>query len=313
MNRDQIKDEFLENIDAYIEGVEKINTPQDKEYKEIFEVGKLLASKDFSKNMNKDYIYDRCLKNINEGDKIMKKIGIVSKAAVVLITFAAVGVGFMQTSFAKDFSYKITKVVSAGLLSGVEVKEKKKEKPKVIMPANLKGKIFDKNGKAITEITKKNIKELYTSKGEKIAYISSGKIITENQLDSGEQVITDMKDINKYTCFKVVFPSYLPKGYKFDHAIVYKDNKGNISDKYISLYFTKPNAQHSLFVQERFACKETSYSVGDENVQKIKINNVDAIFSDDTSIDWQYNNCFYGISLKGVSLNELKKIAESIK
>ncbi|URZ16551.1 hypothetical protein [Clostridium felsineum] len=317
MNKKDIESKFSSDIEDYIDGVEKINTCKDKEYNELFKLGKTLANKDFSKKVNKSYVYEKCLENINKkkGEDNMKKSNILMKAGAAAVVFVVAGAAFMQTSFAKDFSEKILKQISVDRISAVKVQVEKSVKNKDAVPENLKGKLFDKNGKVITKLTKENKDQLYTKDGEKISDFSNGKIVTVKEREESTYTITAVKDVNKYTCFKVTLPAYLPSGYKFDRAVLYKDNKGNFNNnKYITMYFKNPKKSNEMFLQERLSCEETKYSMaGDDDIKKIKINNVNAILSGGRSIDWEYNKCLYSLILKGVSVNELEKIAESIK
>lgn len=112
------------------------------------------------------------------------------------------------------------------------------------------------------------------------------------------------------------FTYYLPDGYQFDKAEFYKDEDGVVNNsKYISLYFTNKNTGKYIYMQQRFADEETAYATGtDGKVEEIKINGLDAVLSDDRSIDWEANNTLYGLHGRGeINRSELIKIAESIK
>ncbi|AAO35523.1 hypothetical protein DP149_05060 [Clostridium tetani] len=116
-----------------------------------------------------------------------------------------------------------------------------------------KGKIFDKHRNKIEIFTKENAEdEVYTAKGEKIAEFSDGKIITvEQEKKLRKEKILEVKDpneINKNACFKVIFPSYLPEGYKFDRAEFSKDDKGNVSDKFVDLHFVNGKTGKNIFM-----------------------------------------------------------------
>lgn len=71
-------------------------------------------------------------------------------------------------------------------------------------------------------------------------------------------------------------------------------------------------------MQQRFACEETRFVSNGSNIEKIKINEADAILSDGVrynskDIDWESNGVIYGITSKGIVRDELIKLAESIK
>lgn len=320
MSKKDIEHNFSADIDSYLDGLERMDASTNEEYGEMFNTGKLLANKNFSKNVNKNYMYEKCLKNINksEGDRIMKKLNIVPKVAAAVVVATIASTAFIQTSFAKDFSEKIKSVVSIGNTGMVQVKEDAKDNDSTTLPTPdyLKGKIFDKTGKPVSKCSVFDVGKYYTANGEKIAYVDqNNKIVTVAQQEKQNQIIKDINDVGKYNCFKVSIPSYLPNGYKFSQAEVYKDAKGNISDKYISLTFVCAKNQRNIFLQERLDCPETQY-YGDSNgpVEKIKINNVDAIWSNGGHIlDWKNNGCLYHLSGKSVSPDEVKRVAESMK
>lgn len=67
-------------------------------------------------------------------------------------------------------------------------------------------------------------------------------------------VIKDIRKLNDYTCFDVIFPSYLPEGYQFDRAEFYKEDNSVVEDtKYIELYFTNNKTGKYIYMQQRFA------------------------------------------------------------
>ncbi len=188
------------------------------------------------------------------------------------------------------------------------------------LPDELKGKIFDKNGKGLEAITEEDRGELYTADREKIVDFSNGQVITEEEKArmglEGKLVVRDSEKLNEYTCFKVILPGYLPAGYKFERAEFYKDNEGNVSrKKYVDLIFTNETTGKHIFMQQRFSDKETAYEFSTEDViEKIKINGVDAVITGGSSMNWEYNEVLYNLSGKGAfDKRELIKLAESIK
>lgn len=320
MSKKDIEHDFLEDIDSYLDGLERMDASKNEDYGEIFNTGKLLANKDFSKKVNKNYMYKKCLENINksEGDRIMKKLNIVPKVAAAVVVAAIASTAFMQTSFAKDFSEKIKSVVSIGNTGVIQAKKDTKDDSATELPTPdyLKGKIFDKNGKPVSKCSAFDVGKYYTANGEKIAYVDqNNKIVTVAQQQTEKKIIKDINNIGKYNCFKVRIPSYLPNGYKFLQAEVYTDEKGNVSDKYITLIFEGAKNQKNIFLQERLDCPETQYYGGSDGpVKKIKINNVNVIWSNGGhTLDWKNNGCLYGLTGRSVSADEVEKVAESIK
>lgn len=318
MNKKSIENKFSTDIDAYINGIRNVNESSNEEYNELLELGKALGGKDFSKNSNKEVVFNKTLKRINEhkGDSAMKKSNKFKKAAIAAASFVIVCGIFSQTSFAKDLAEKVINKISLGHIT-VEQSERPSA---MVIPDNLKGKVFDKNGNVLTVVTK-DTEKVYTKSGEQIADIANGKIVTVSEAKAEDEkdkenklVVKDAGNLNKYTCFNVKLPSYLPKGYKFDRAEFYKD-EGSVNKKYIDLFFTNEKTGKYIYMQQRFADEETKYATGtDGKVEKVKINGVDAVISDNRSIDWEANGVLYGLSGRGeFGKDELMKIAESIK
>ncbi|WP_097025468.1 DUF4367 domain-containing protein [Clostridium peptidivorans] len=318
MNKRSIEDRFSIDIDAYFNGIENVNESNNEEYNELLEIGKTLANKNFSENSNKQSVFNRTVRNINEGkgDNVMKKSNKFKKAGIVAASFVIVCGVFSQTSFAKDLAERVINKISLGHITAIQTEPSEEKEVKV--PDNLKGKIFDKNKKPLTVVTRDTGK-IYTAAGEEIESCVDGKIITVAEAKKMDEnklyVVKDASSLNKYTCFNVKLPSYLPKDYKFDRAEFYKGEKGDISKKYIDLFFTNEETGKFIYMQQRFADEETKYETGtDGKIEKVKVNGVDAVISDDRYIDWEANGVLYSLSGRGeFTKDELIKIAESIK
>ncbi len=326
MNKKSIEDKFSIDIDGYFNGIENTNESKSEEYNEILKMGKALADKDFSKTSNKEAVFNKTIRNIEEHkeDNIMKKSNKIKRTAVAVATCALICGALSQTSFAKGLAEKIINTISlgSGNIKVVQVQptEKANQAASKVVPDKLKGKVFDKNGKPIT--TYSDGTQFYTANGEKIVGFSSfgedtknSKIVTEKSRKEHILVVKDSNKLNEYTCFKVKLPSYLPKDYKFDRAELIKGKKGDVSDQYIYIFFTNEKTGKFIFMDQRVSSNETKYVTGtDGTIEKVKVNGKDAVVSDDSSIDWEADNVLYGISSKGAfSKTELIKIAESIK
>ncbi len=323
MSKRTIEDKFSIEMDGYFKGIENKNKSQSDEYTEILELGKVLADKDFSKDSNKEAVFNKVYKNINQhkGDNIMKKENRFKRSKVAVALFAAtcmLGISLMQTTFAQGIVEKIINKITLGNITAIQYEEPKIEMYDI--PEDLKGKLFDKEGNVLDVITKDYTGGFYTEEGEKIADCSNGKITTVAQQEKEKQettlVVREVDKLNNYTCFNVGIPTYLPKGYEFDRAEFYKDENGDVKDKkYIDLYFTNKETGKYFFFQQRFSCEETGYAMsGDEKIEKIEINGVKAILSGDRNIDWEANGVIYALSSRGsFEKDELIKVAKSIK
>lgn len=321
MSKISREDQFSNEIDDYLDGIDISHKSGYEENHELLELGMNLASKDFSKDSNKEAVLKKIQKNmnVNKGDSIMKKANKFRRIAVIAASLAIVCTVMMQTTFAQDFIVKIKNSISLGHITAIQVEQPQQESYPV--PDKLKGKLFDKEGKPIEEFTEENQGAMYTADGEKIVdWTEEYEIITEAQKEKMDKEkyleVKNSNDLNKYTCFNVILPSYLPDGYKFDKAKFYKDEKGTVSNsKYVDLYFANETTGKEIFMQQRFADEETGYEFStDGEIEKVKVNEVDAVICDGKSINWEANGVLYGLMGKGeLSKDELIKIAESIK
>lgn len=313
MGKKSIEDKFSKEIDDYFNGIEGTDKVKDEEYNDLLKLGKVLADKDFSKDSNKKAVLNKALKNRRKKSSRMKH------PATVAASFALVGVisiSLMQTTFAQNLVEKVIEKISLGHITAIQTEPSKtEEKP---ISDELKGKIFDEDGKPLEVMTKENFRNTYTAEGEKIHSIRNGEITTVTQKEKMDQEqklkVIEPKKLNDYACFNVILPSYLPEGYKFDRAEFYKDEGGVVSSKYIDIYFTNEETGKIIYMQQRFADEETAFEMSADKIEEVKINGVDAIICDDRSLDWEVNSVLYMVNGRGeVSKSELVKIAESIK
>lgn len=320
------EDKFSAEIDGYIQGIETVNKSKSQEYNDLLKIGKTLVDTDFSAKSNEDEVFNRVVKNFeNKGDNNMKKCNKRKRPAVMAASLAATVLitgSLMQTSFAKEMASKILKSFNVGNYTAV-ILDEKDEPSEFNVPDEIKGQIFDKDGKVIDVFTKENRDKLYTKTGEKIAYINvkEKRIITEVEAEKEEKEResrnVEFKDINKANeklCFKAKLPTYLPEGFKFEKAELIGD-KDEISDKYVSLYFKNEKTGKTIYMQQRWLCEETQCYGNSDKVEEVNINGVKALLSDDRNLDWSYDNVMIFLASKksGISKAEIIKIAESMK
>lgn len=317
MDKKSIEKKFSSDIDAYFNRIEEKNKSKDKEYNELLELGKILADEDFSENSDKKAVFNKTIKNINKGENIMKKSNKNRRFATAVASLAAVcvmSVGLMQTSFAQELAEKIKNSIS---LQHVTVSqyagEHSIEEP---IPDELKGKIFDKDGNVLEVLSEEYHGGLYTADGEKAFIDYDGdKAILSTQVEEEKMVIKDSNELNKYTCFDVKLPTYLPEGYKFDRAEFIKDENGDIIDSFNTLIFTNDKTGKNIYMHQRVVEKVGGYETGIEGeIKAVKINGIDAVIYD-SNIDWEMDGIIYGIHGRkaGITESKLIKIAESIK
>jgi hypothetical protein len=272
---------------------------------------------DFSKESNKAYVFETTLKNVNsKGDKDMNKI---RKTVAIAASLVLASTLVAQTSFAQESVSKIIKSINLGHVTMVQ--EEDNDEPKEVdLPDSLKGKAYDKNGKLIEKLTKDTAKDgIYDKDGNRITkfIMNDGSVVgmkDKNSKSEDKLYVTDINKISDYTCFKVKLPTYLPDGYTFKNAEFTKDENGNVKDsKYADINFENKVTGKEIFLQERFACDETKTVGNADDIEKIKINGVDAILSDGRNIDWETDNTLFYLGGKNIGKDEVIKVAESIK
>lgn len=324
MGKKRIEDRFSIDMDAYLNGIKRLDKMPSGEYHELLELGKTLADKDFSKDSNKQAVFNKTIKNINQhkGAGIVKKSKKTKSIVPKVASFALVcvlGVSVMQTSFAQGVVDKIVRTISLGHITILQ--SEPSDVKSVSIPDELKGKIFDKDGNPLEMLSTEKPEKIYTADGEEIAYIdTNGDIITvaedEKMREEQTLVVKDPNELNNYTCFDVILPGYLPEGYKFDKAEFFKESKDDIVEnaRCIGLYFANENTGQFIYMQQRFAEEEAGYATGAAKVEELKINGADAVLYDDSNLDWEYDGVIYMLVGRGaITKDELVKIAKSIK
>lgn len=318
MSDKKFEDRFSIDMDNYINGEEDLYI-DDEEYKEILELGKTLSHNDFSKNGNKEKIFNRSKENIKKykGEASVKKSKKVFIKAASFALICILGVTTMRTSFAQELVDKIANFISIGHVTVYESPTMYNEGELIPVPEELKGKIFDKDGNPIEKVKAGSPETMYTAEGEEISSFESEtlKIVTvaEAERENNNLVVKDKEKLNDYTRFEVILPKYLPEGYEFDRAEFFRDENDVVENtKYISLYFTNYKTGEFIYMQQRFADEETAYETGGQKVEQLKINGADAILYDN-SLDWEDNGVIYMLNGRGISRGELIKTAESFK
>ncbi|WP_026895347.1 DUF4367 domain-containing protein [Clostridiisalibacter paucivorans] len=321
MKRESIEERFSIEIDDYLNGVEGNHNSISSEYDELIKLSKNLADKDFSGKGNKDHVLNKVLENKDkyEEENIMKKPNRIGRKAVAAAVICIMSISIMSTSFAQDFVGRVINKLSLGHVN-VIVEPQTESPESVPVPEELKGKIFDEDGNEVKIFSREYKGKYYTADGEEIESFGNNEIVTKSEQDDSALVITEadeleVDELNKYTCFDVILPTYLPEGYRFDKAEFFKDENGVVENsKYISLYFTNEETGGYMYMQQRFADEETAYTRGSYGeTELIKINGVDAIL-DASTVEWEANNVIYMLLGRGeVEKSELIKIAESIK
>lgn len=241
-----------------------------------------------------------------------------------------------QTAFAQTLVSNIIKSVSTGhnVFSVIEYPTSAE------LPEEYKGLFFDKDGNKIDEFRKGEA--VYNFEGEMLIN-ENGEMIAEYVDKDGYElvredgasikvsvakeddpiaegtndkcyVVTDESLVGEKLNFTPAMASYLPEGYKFYGATLYKGNKGEISGDYLAVYYKNEQTGKQFSLHERIINDETAFESGTSGeIKEISIKGHKAVVMDKSSVNWEEN----GISVSliagesGISEDELIKIAES--
>lgn len=284
---------------------------------ELRDIAKALEQMDFSEISHKEQIKNRVLENIEDRKRItMKKSRRVAAIAAVAVLGSVV---CFQTVFATDVVEKIKQIFNLGHITIVQ---EEIGDEKVAVPDSLKGKIFDEYGNEITEVDR-SMKVFYTKDGEEIVGMDAetGEVYTATdsqpeEEDEGILIEKDQSKIQGYLCFTAKFPEYLPEGYTFACAELYKDDAGKVENsQYLTLKYTNAKGK-TLYIFECVGNEETAACMSVEGeIEEIMINNARAVLSYNSNLDWEADEIVYGVYGRKAKLSreEVIKVAESLK
>lgn len=282
--------QFLHDLEAKEQGKPLSSLDKDLETtietQQLLELATALHNKDFSatSDCNKVLLKVQKMSNNQEGN-IMKTKNRFKTPAIVLS--AALFMGLLSiTIAAPSFAQNIVdKVLASFNLGHIQVSQM--ETPTSLPP--------------LSEVEQENNKIKMMKVGEK-------------ETDGDTLSLNNFSDVDKYANFDVLLPTYLPEGYTFDRAELYKNDEGQISGKYVNLYFTNKETKGTIYMQQRFPDEETAYATStDGNLEQLTINGVVAILMDDHKLNWETENTMYSLSSKDITKADLITLAESIR
>lgn len=309
---------FIKELDACLENGEvPQSADRSKEYTDLLELGVALSEAGHPGARQRDAVRQRVFNTAQPGSRSLQRASRQRWARTGAIAAASCLLAVLMlapTSFAGDWMRSVVRTISLGHITVSQMEESRPET--MPFPAELKGKIFTKDGKPIEEWAGHE-KPFYTAEGEEIAGVANGEIITRKQMEEQPDPevirIGDAADIPEYTVFNAGLPAYVPEGFVFDRAEVYK--KG---DKYLDVYYLNPATGKTIHIQERHADEETAYAMSTEHkVEQVKVSGVEAVIVGGKTIDWEKDGVLYSIMTgkSGVKLDnsQLIRMAESIQ
>ena len=173
------------------------------------------------------------------------------------------------------------------------------------LPDYLKGKIFDKDGKEITNC--KPLSEehaIFSKDGREISSIDydklTGKVTfeykDEQKEDTGDK--SPIKDIAKKLSFH---PLVLSSNYHYVESEIYAES-GKLSD-YVT--FTYEKNGKTIYLHERISSPETAYETGGEGkIDEVNVDGVKVIIQGHNA-DFERDGLLLSISAKGANKDEL--------
>jgi hypothetical protein len=282
--------QFLHDLEA-IERGKSLNSldrslETTMETEQLLELATALHNKDFSaaSDCNKVLLKVQKMKN-NQEEDIMKNKNRFKTPAIVLS--AALFMGLLSiTIAAPSFAQNIVdKVLASFNLGHIQVSQM--ETPTSLPP--------------LSEVAQENNKIKMTKVGEK-------------ETDDDTLSFNNFSDVDKYANFDVLLPTYLPEGYTFDRAELYKDDEGQISGKYVDLYFTNKETKGTISMQQRLPDEETAFETStDGELEQLTINGVTAILMDNHKLNWETKTALYSLFSKDITKADLIRLAESIR
>lgn len=237
-----------------------------------------------------------------------RRAGLAGKAHAVRWAAAAAClvclISVSQTTFAQAAISDILQSINLGHSSIVQVNS--------AGPSNqLKG-YYDKNGKPLTGLNASGKTDLYDAKGNKVATVGGCKQEAGNPNDPNAVEEKNLNSAIAQVAFKVQFPKDLPAGYQFEKADLYKDKSGTIDGNYCDVYYTNGSDEISLH-QRKISDKTTFSMATDDTVKKTTVNGHAAALTGEHDLDWEANGTEIGISAKGLSTDQIMKLAESVQ
>lgn len=273
---------------------ERIKKRVEESIEKESDIGMNIVSMDIKEDENR-----RALDMKNKKRNKALKIVAASIALVLIVgNIGSLGV------YGKDM-FTLIKEVSTGNITMIEEKfdgDINEISQKV--PEQLKGQIFDKNGKEVEYLTPELEGKIYTKDGKLIVGFTTiedtGKmeICTEESMENDLVKYNSIESAAKDLKFK---PMTIP-GFKVEQVSLYKDDKGKASDEAVEMILSKDNIK--IYVQQRFSSKDNSYVGGGKNVKEVSINGEKGILSDGDSLDWEYKDKLIGVHVRDGKISE---------
>lgn len=283
---------------------------------------------DFSKHSkNKEKNLKLLCEQINKNQEEFKggNITMNKKTSKKLITAASLAAILILTS-STVYATGLNKVIKTFVLGEHSTHIQEEAVDKIPVPSELKGKLFDKNGKQISEINRDT--PMYNSDGVQVdiktkengeySLITEEEALAENKaLDANAITFSNLKEGSSHFITDIANPTYLPKGYSFEKVQFDSNSKDDIKEngvgsKYMDIHYS--NGAKSFISMIRYMDEETAYISGsDKEIKEITLNGHKAVVGE-KSVTILIDKVEYAFfTNNSVSIDELIKVAESLK
>lgn len=292
------------------------------EYRELLELGQVLAEHDFSRNTDQQAVWSKVRSRTGKVQAGSRRSPFRSfkrpaMIAASLLVACAVSASVVNPTFAQEILGRVLQTINLGHIIANEMDPD--QIPEI--PEEMKGKIYDKDGRPVVSFDQEIERgQIFTADGEPIVNFVDGKPVTQKEQDvldkekaAGIFSVKTLAELNEYAAFEVKLPEYLPEGIAFDHGELYKGKEG-ISGKYVDLIFTSEKKGIKFWMQQSYADHETAYEMStDGKIEQVKVNGIDAVLMNSKSLDWEADGVLYSLSTQGLDREEIMQIAESIR
>lgn len=224
-----------------------------------------------------------------------------------------------QTAFAKDLAEKIFSLGHSSIIT--ETESDSAEVSSVPVPDELKGQIFDADGKEMTELSSAdpgyydkdgnpvNINSVVDNDGN--IHYSISKYSADDPLGDVDGVITldSIDDLD--LSFDLKVPETLPDGFSLTKVYSFSDEDGNASPDYAVLAYS--DGKDSFTIHERLDSEDTQFVTSLPDPQEMDFHGSTAVYNDsEFYAAWDGTN----ISIIGNDVltgDALLEVAESMK
>lgn len=298
MDRFDFVEHFNEDIDSILDGQPQNRNKEDQaKYNDLLSLAAILAETDIipengKKQMLRRQLVKRCLAENTAGrnkEAIMRNFFKKRRPALLVGSFALVAMlGFYLISPATltAMAENIGNILKIGPYVTLINEDSTPEPPKTNPLTPEQQAQLDRNG--YVEIQNENGTMVVSTWGEPPV----DKVNYSNLVDAQQGV-----------SYKLLAPQYLPEGYSFKSAETYRGSK-----EYINLEFQGPGKD--IILMQRLMNEQTKYETGGK-VVPVNINGQTGAWVD-SSLTWDKDGINYILIAKGLSQDEILKIAESI-